>query len=98
MQAPSAGKLVIMLHRHSTKLTAFPVTTADQQQAECFTACWHHTYIVTHTLCPSCRCHVELCWRWRSEEPDRAALDSNLGMEGLTSSAALAGDESAGRC
>ena len=45
------------------------------------------------------RRHLDLCWQWRSEESDRAALDRRLGLEGLTSSAAFAGIESAGqRC
>ena len=81
-----------MLCRRSTKPTAFSVTRADQQQAHCMQPAG-----VTPTLCPSRRRHLDLCWQWRSEEPDRAALDRKLGMEGLTSSAAFAGEESAGR-
>ena len=49
-----------------------------------------------HGACPRRR-HLDLCWQWRSEESDRAALDRRLGLEGLTSSAAFAGIESAGK-
>lgn len=70
-----------------------PVTRADQQQARCLQPAG-----VTPTPCLSCRYHLDLCWQWRSEEPDRAALDRKLGMEGLTSAAAFAGDDSAGGC
>ena len=90
--APSAGRLVALSRRASTELTgSLSLPWAHQQQAPCLQPAG-----VTPTLCPSCRRHLDLCWQWRSEEPDRAVLDRALGMEGLTSAAAFAGNESAG--